>query len=163
LYQAQHCQKRDGITFMARAIGSGYSSTDAEKKKKDDFDHRRPITLCREKVSRQFIQNRDVNSTQVNLTISNVQTLRTQTLTWPSTPSTSSRSIPSHQHRRAGFRQKRSSFWAMPTELLLDRSPRMSVRSFAKARLQMTALLGSGARWPHWSSRSKPLLNILVH
>lgn len=33
----------------------------------------------------------------------------------------------------------------------------MSVRSLARARLQMTALLGSGARWPHLSSWLKPL------
>lgn len=97
----------------------------------------------------------------LNLTISKVHTRRIQTLTSPSTPSTSSSSIPSHQHRRAGFLQKRRSFWAIPTALLLDKSPRMSVRSLARARLQITALLGSGARWPHWSSRSNPLCRML--
>lgn len=91
------------------------------------------------------------------LTISSVQTRRTQTLTTPSTPSTSLRSRPSHQHRRAGFLQNSRSFWAIPTALLFARSPLISVRSLASARLQMTALLGSGARCPHWSSRSNPL------
>lgn len=39
----------------------------------------------------------------------------------------------------------------MPTALLLAASPRMSVRSLANAMEQMTALLGSAARWPHVS------------
>lgn len=91
------------------------------------------------------------------LTISNVQTLRIQTFSFPSTPSTSPRSTPSHQHLRAGFRQNRRSFCAIPTTLLPARSPLMSVRSLANAKLQMTALFGSPARWPHISSWSKPL------
>lgn len=46
----------------------------------------------------------------------------------------------------------------MPTALLLARSfPLMSVRNRANAMLQMTALFGSPARCPHWSSWLKPL------
>ena len=46
----------------------------------------------------------------------------------------------------------------MPRALLFARSlPLMSVRKRASARLHMTALLGSLARWPHWSSLLKPL------
>lgn len=46
----------------------------------------------------------------------------------------------------------------MPTALLLAaESPRMSVRKRANAIEQMTALLGSAARWPQVSARSKPL------
>lgn len=79
--------------------------------------------------------------------ISRVHTLLIQTLSFlPSTPSTLSSSTPSHQHRRAGFRQKSSSFWAMPTALLPMSLPRMSERRRASARLQITALLGSPAR-----------------
>jgi hypothetical protein len=92
------------------------------------------------------------------LTISNVQTLRIQIFSFPSIPSTPSSSIPSHQHRRAGFRQKRSSFCAIPTALVFARSlPRISVRRRARAKLQMTALFGSPARWPQRSSLLKPL------
>lgn len=90
-------------------------------------------------------------------TISRVHTRRIQTFSFPSTPSTLSNSIPSHQQRLAGFLQKSSSFWAIPTEALPFKSPRISVRSFAKAKLQITALLGSGARWPQESSWLKPL------
>lgn len=46
----------------------------------------------------------------------------------------------------------------MPTDALLLISPLISVRSFANAKLQITALLGSGARWPQESSWLKPLL-----
>ena len=91
-------------------------------------------------------------------TISRVQTLLIHTFSLPSTPLTLSSSTPSHQHRRAGFLQKRSSFCAMPTALLLARSlPLMSVRRRANAMLQMTALFGSPARCPHWSSWLNPL------
>lgn len=86
------------------------------------------------------------------LTISSVHTLRIQTFSFPFTPSTPSSSTPSHQHRRAGLRQNNSNFCAMPTALLPVTSPLMSVRSRANAREQMTALLGSPARWPHRSS-----------
>lgn len=89
--------------------------------------------------------------------ISSVQTLRIHTLSLPSTPSMPSSSMPSHQHRRAGLRQNSSSFCAMPIALLPTSLPRMSLRSRASARLQMTALFGSPARWPQWSSWLKPL------
>ena len=92
--------------------------------------------------------------------ISSVQTLLIQTFNFPSTPSTPSRSTPSHQHLRAGFRQNRSSFCAIPTALLPISPPRMSVRNLASARLQITALFGSFARWPQWSSWLNPLLRI---
>lgn len=108
--------------------GQGNKKEKKERKRKGS-DQRRPMTL-----------------------ISRVQTLRIQTLSLPSTPSTFSSSTPSHQHRRAGFRQKRSSFCAIPTALLPMSLPRMSLRSRASARLQMTALLGSPARWPQVSS-----------
>jgi hypothetical protein len=90
-------------------------------------------------------------------TISRVQTLRIQTLSFPSTPSTLSSSTPSHQHRRAGFLQNSRSFCAIPTALLLISLPLISVRNLARAMLQITALLGSPARCPHWSSWLKPL------
>lgn len=80
------------------------------------------------------------------LTISSVQTLLIQTLRVPSTPSTFSKSTPSHQHRLAGFRQNNRSFCAMPTALELAISPRTSLRNRASAMLQMTALFGSPAR-----------------
>ena len=87
------------------------------------------------------------------LTISNVQTLLIHTLSFPSTPSTLSSSTPSHQHLRAGFLQNKSSFCAIPIALLFANSlPLISVRNRARARLQMTALLGSPARWPQRSS-----------
>lgn len=86
------------------------------------------------------------------LTISNVQTLRIHTLSLPSTPSTLSSSTPSHQQRRAGLRQKSRSFCAMPTALLFRSLPLISVRNRASAMLQITALLGSPARWPQRSS-----------
>jgi len=89
--------------------------------------------------------------------ISKVHTLRIQTFNLPSTPSTWSSSTPSHQHLRAGFRQKSNSFCAIPTALLFAASPRMSVRNRASAMEQMTALFGSAARWPHVSAWSKPL------
>ena len=80
-------------------------------------------------------------------TISSVHTRRIQTFSLPSMPSTPSSSTPSHQHRRAGFRQKRRSFCAIPTAFVFARSlPRISVRRRASAKLQMTALLGSPAR-----------------
>jgi hypothetical protein len=91
--------------------------------------------------------------------ISSVHTLLIQTLSLPSTPSTSSSSTPSHQHLRAGLRQNSSSFCAMPTALLPISLPRMSDRSRASARLQMTALLGSPARCPQESSWLKPLIS----
>lgn len=77
--------------------------------------------------------------------ISRVQTLRIHTFNLPSTPSTPSNSTPSHQHRRAGFRQNKRSFWAIPTASRLFTESRMSVRKRASARLQITALLGSPA------------------
>jgi hypothetical protein len=58
------------------------------------------------------------------------------------------------------LRQKSSSFWAMPTALLPMSLPRMSERRRASASEQMTALLGSPARWPQWSSWLKPLLTV---
>ena len=95
------------------------------------------------------------------LTISKVHTLRIHTFNFPCTPSTSFNSTPSHQHLLAGFRQNSKSFCAIPTafaSLPLEPpgpaaadEPRMSVRRRANAREQMTALLGSGARWPHAS------------
>lgn len=90
---------------------------------------------------------------------SSVQTRRAHSLmTLSGSPcSARSTSMPSHQHLRAGLRQKRSSFCAMPTALLPISLPLMSERSRASARLQMTALLGSPARWPHESSWLKPL------
>lgn len=92
------------------------------------------------------------------LTISRVQTRLIHTLSFPSTPRTFSSSTPSHQQRRAGFLQKSNSFCAIPTALLLARSlPLISVLRRARAMLQMTALLGSPARWPHRSSWLKPL------
>lgn len=92
--------------------------------------------------------------------ISSVHTLLIHTLSFPSTPSTPSSSTPSHQHLRAGFRQKRSSFCAIPTALFPSSFPRISVRNRARARLQMTALFGSFALWPQWSLRLKPLFQI---
>ena len=118
---------------------------------------------------------------KTQLTISKVQTLRTQTFNCPSTPSTPSSSTPSHQHLLAGFLQKSSNFCAIPTELALlwllvaglegeemllalgvafavlseedgFWGLLMSVRRRARAREQMTALLGSLARWPQVSS-----------
>jgi hypothetical protein len=97
------------------------------------------------------------------VTISSVQTLLIHTFSLPSTPFTFSSSTPSHQHRRAGFLQKRSSFWAIPTALLFARSlPLISVRSRASAMLQITALLGSPARCPHLSSWLKPLMKLML-
>lgn len=93
------------------------------------LNHRRPMTL-----------------------ISSVHTRLIHTLSFPSTPSTLSSSTPSHQHLLAGLRQNSNSFCAMPTALLPISLPRMSLRSLARARLQTTALLGSPARCPHWSS-----------
>lgn len=90
--------------------------------------------------------------------ISNVHTLLIHTLSLPSTPSTFVNSTPSHQHLRAGFRQNSNNFCAMPTALLPISFPRTSVRNRARARLQITALLGSPARCPHRSSWLKPLL-----
>jgi hypothetical protein len=87
------------------------------------------------------------------LTISSVHTRRIHTFSGPSTPSTSFNSTPSHQHRRAGLRQNRRSFCAIPTALLFARSfPLISVLNRASAMLHITALLGSPARWPHLSS-----------
>lgn len=80
--------------------------------------------------------------------ISSVHTRRIQTLSLPWTPSTSSSSIPSHQHLLAGFLQNSSSFCAMPIAALFMSVPRMSLRNLVNARLQMTALFGSPARWP---------------
>ena len=97
------------------------------------------------------------------LTISSVQTRLIQTFSFPSTPSTLLSSMPSHQHLRAGFRQNKSSFCAMPTALELAASPRMSVRRRARAIEQMTALFGSAARWPQVSAASKPLEYMLVY
>jgi hypothetical protein len=92
---------------------------------------------------------RPVNTDSLGLTISKVQTRRIQTFNLPFTPSTSSSSTPSHQHLLAGFLQNNSNFWAIPTALLFAKSPLTSVLSLARARLQMTALFGSPARWPH--------------
>lgn len=92
--------------------------------------------------------------------ISNVQTLLIHTFSFPSTPSTPSSSTPSHQHLRAGFLQNRSNFCAIPTALFPISPPRMSVRNLASARLQMTALFGSFALWPQWSSWLNPLSNV---
>lgn len=78
--------------------------------------------------------------------ISSVHTRRIHTLSFPSTPSILSSSMPSHQQRRAGFLQNSSNFCAMPTALVPMSLPRMSLRSRASAKLQMTALLGSPAR-----------------
>ena len=100
-------------------------------------------------------QGRQRNS----LTISKVHTLRIHTFNFPGTPSTPSSSTPSHQHLLAGFLQKSNSFWAIPTALeSFPAEPRTSVRKRANAREQITALLGSGARWPHVSFGWKPLL-----
>ena len=98
------------------------------------------------------LQLADVDSESSGLTISNVHTRRIHTLSFPSTPSTSLNSTPSHQHLLAGFRQKSRSFCAIPTALLPVKSPLMSVLNLASARLQMTALFGSPARWPQQSS-----------
>lgn len=111
-----------------------------------DAYHLRPITLCKH-VSINF-----VSKATGELTISSVQTRLIHTLSLPGTPSTSCSSTPSHQHLRAGFLQKRSNFCAMPTACPPAKSPLMSVLRRARARLQMTALLGSPARWPHLSS-----------
>ena len=119
--------------------------------------HRSPITLCRGshslvlgffRISGIMNSDRCLLKGEVVLTISSVQTLRIQTLSLPSMPSTFSNSIPSHQHLLAGFLQNRRSFCAIPTALLLARVslPLISVRKRASARLQMTALLGSPAR-----------------
>lgn len=78
--------------------------------------------------------------------ISSVQTRLIQTLSFPDTPSTFSSSTPSHQQRLAGLRQKRCNFCAIPSALLLISLPRISLRSRASARLQITALFGSPAR-----------------
>jgi hypothetical protein len=78
--------------------------------------------------------------------ISKVHTLLIQTFSLPSTPSTFSKSTPSHQHLRAGFLQNKSSFCAIPTALEPISLARMSVRNRARARLHITALLGSFAR-----------------
>jgi hypothetical protein len=48
----------------------------------------------------------------------------------------------------------------MPTALLPARSPLMSVRNLASARLQMTALFGSPALCPQQSSWSNPLYQV---
>jgi hypothetical protein len=58
------------------------------------------------------------------------------------------------------LRQNSNSFCAIPTALLPISLPRMSDLSRASARLQMTALLGSPALWPHLSSWLKPLFEI---
>jgi hypothetical protein len=101
------------------------------------------MTLCYREVSN---EHKYVSGIQDH-TISSVHTLLIHTFSLPSTPLTLSSSTPSHQHRRAGFLQKRSSFCAIPTALLLARSlPLMSVLRRASAMLQMTALLGSPAR-----------------
>lgn len=118
--------------------------------------YRSPITLYNiTPVSPNVLRMRLLRG--LPLTISRVQTLRIQTFNFPSTPSTFSNSTPSHQHRRAGFRQNKSSFCAMPTAFEFAASPRMSVRRRARAIEQTTALLGSAARWPHISAASKPL------
>lgn len=96
----------------------------------------------------------------VQLTISKVQTRRIHTFRLPSIPSTPFKSTPSHQHLLAGFRQKSRSFCAIPTALLPARSPLMSVRNLARARLQITALFGSPALWPQQSSWSNPLCQV---
>lgn len=114
---------------------------------------RSPITLCTALLA-VFGGSERITTT---LTISKVHTLLIHTFSVPLTPSTSSSSTPSHQHLLAGFLQKSNSFCAIPTALLLAKSPLMSVRSLASAKLQMTALFGSPARWPHRSSWLKPL------
>lgn len=114
----------------------------------EDGGQRKPMTLC---WCATWLAC-DVVEQRRAVTISRVHTRLIHTFNFPSTPSTSSNSTPSHQHLRAGFRQKSSSFCAMPTTLLPARSPLMSVRNLASARLQTTALLGSPARWPQRSS-----------
>lgn len=108
--------------------------------------------------------SRAVAGKESRRTISSVQTRRIHTFSTPSTPSTFFSSTPSHQHLRAGLRQNNSSFCAMPTTLLLvesplDVAPLMSVRSRASASEQMTALLGSDARWPQVSAWLNPLIH----
>ena len=119
--------------------------------------HRKPITLCTwVSVMRHNIEEADTLAERP--TISKVQTLLIQTLSFPSTPSTLSSSTPSHQHLRAGFLQNNRSFCAMPTALLLANSlPLMSVLRRARAKLHITALLGSPARCPQRSSLWNPL------
>jgi len=124
------------------------------------WDHRRPMTLWSIEFC-QHIPNAKQDMSRKRLTISSVQTLRIQTFSFPSIPSTLSNSTPSHQHLRAGFLQNSRSFCAMPTAGLVARaSPLTSVRRRARAKLQMTVLLGSPARWPHRSSLLKPLEGI---
>jgi hypothetical protein len=67
-------------------------------------------------------KNRMCQARQVH-TISSVHTLLIHTFSLPSTPLTLSSSTPSHQHRRAGFLQKRSSFWAVGYVVALDVGP----------------------------------------
>ena len=106
-----------------------------------------------------------IREIQSKRTISSVHTLLIQTFSFlPSKPSTFSNSTPSHQHRRAGFLQNRRSFCAIPTALLFASSlPLISVRRRASARLQITALLGSPALWPHLSSLLKPLSRLVEY
>jgi hypothetical protein len=140
----------------------GYSRSRIPKRKpynfvvKVDATQRSPITLCTI-VSVPIITGDPYQEPGVEHTISSVHTLRIQTFNLPSTPSTLSNSTPSHQHLRAGFRQNSNSFCAIPTALLDKFSSLTPVRRRARAILQMTALFGSPARWPHWSSWLKPL------
>jgi hypothetical protein len=115
---------------------------------------------------------------------SSVQTRRAQTLTDPpaaSLPSSAtSSSTPSHQHLRAGLRQKRSSFWAVTiwaeSSVTLGRPPLVAALAFGSSSSsssawwtmpvlsrtsaidEMEQRAGSRSRWPQVSSRSKPLL-----
>ena len=120
-------------------------------------NYRKPITLYKTAYQLQY-PSINIKDSSSRLTISKVHTLRTHTFNLPLTPSMPSSSTPSHQHLLAGFLQNRRSFWAIPMALLFDKSLLTSVRSFARARLQITARLGSWARWPQVSSLSKPLV-----
>ena len=103
-----------------------------------------PMTMT---LQRPLQEYHSKNWEETPLTISKVHTLRIHTFNFPCTPSTPSNSTPSHQHLLAGFRQKSNSFCAIPTAFASPPAePRMSVRSRANAREQMTALFGSGAR-----------------
>lgn len=72
---------------------------------------RPPETGTRKRKGKGDEEGEEEAEREGRLTISSVHTRRIQTFTlWPSHPSTSASSTPSHQQRRAGFRQNRSSF-----------------------------------------------------